>query len=498
MSSPWHVDALEGAVDRGVEHVRDAQTRLVGNLDTPELLEGLARCIVGDVAVTRQLVRERAHVAGALYIVLAAQRVNADARPADIAGDHREVGDRHDGGRALAVFGDAEAVIDRAVAAGGIEPCRPTHQFGRDAGIGLGRFRAVIGLSDEGCPVLIFRPVAAFADEGLVGEALRNDDMRQRRQNGNVGAGLQRQVIGCFDMRRAHDIGAARIDDDQLCALTQTLLQPRSKDWMAVRRVGADDHRNVGELDRIEVLRAGRGAEGLAEAVAGRRVADAGAGVDIVVAETGAHQLLHQIGLFVGAARRGDAADRIAAILILDAPELRGHMRIGLLPGHFAPGIGDLLADHRVEDAIPMVRVAIGKPALDAGMAAVGLAVLPRHHAHQFLAAHLRLERAADAAIGAGGDDGMLRLADLDHRLFRQRRRRAGLDAGAAGDAFRRHEVFGHACGNAAVETTAADRQRERALHFLAGAHAARADDAFRRIIGEVGVGFVLRHAIWR
>ena len=78
----------------------------------------------GDVAVARQLVREGAHVAGALDVVLAAQRVHADAGAADIAGRHGEVGDRHDGGRALAVLGDAEAVIDRAVAAGGIEPRR--------------------------------------------------------------------------------------------------------------------------------------------------------------------------------------------------------------------------------------------------------------------------------------------------------------------------------------------------------------------------------------
>jgi DNA-binding transcriptional LysR family regulator len=36
---------------------------------------------------------------------------------------------------------------------------------------------------------------------------------------------------------------------------------------------------------------------------------NAGAGIDVVVAETGADQLLHQIGFFVGAAGRRDAAD---------------------------------------------------------------------------------------------------------------------------------------------------------------------------------------------
>ena len=68
------------------------------------------------------------------------------------------------------------------------------------------------------------------------------------------------------------------------------------------------------------------------EAVAGRRVADARAGVDIVVAEAGADQLLHQIGFFVGAARRGDAADGVAAVFGLDALELGGGVRERLVP----------------------------------------------------------------------------------------------------------------------------------------------------------------------
>ena len=53
-------------------------------------------------------------------------------------------------------------------------------------------------------------------------------------------------------------------------------------------------------------------------------------------------------------------------------------------------------------------------------------------------------------------------------------------------------ECFVHAGGHAAVEAAAGDRQREGALHLLAGAHAAIADDALRRIVGEIGVRLVL------
>ena len=108
---------------RGVEHVGDAQARLGDRAARSTAASNMcAHRVVGDVAVAGELVRERAHVAGALHVVLAAQRVHADAVAADVAGRHGEVGHAHDHGRALAVLGDAEAVIDRAIAAGRVEP----------------------------------------------------------------------------------------------------------------------------------------------------------------------------------------------------------------------------------------------------------------------------------------------------------------------------------------------------------------------------------------
>ncbi len=88
----------------------------------------------------------------------------------------------------------------------------------------------------------------------------------------------------------------------------------------------------------------------------------------------------------------------------------------------------------------------------------------------------------------------MLGLADRYHRFFGQRRRRAGLHAGATGDAFGINETLVHARGDARAKTAALDGQREGALHLLTGIHATGADDAFGRVIGEIGIGLVLRH----
>ena len=138
-----------------------------------------------------------------------------------------------------------------------------------------------------------------------------------------------------------------------------------------------------------------------------------------------------------------------------------------------------------------MRRVAPGEAALHARVAVVRLPVLERHHAHHFVALQLGLEGAAHAAVGAGRDHAALGLPHFDDRLFHQRVGRAGLDAGAAGDALRIHEQ--HVAGrDLRGEAAAADGQRERALDFLAGAHAARADDALRRVEAEVRVRFVL------
>src|SRR5215470_10171148 len=118
------------------------------------------------------------------------------------------------------------------------------------------------------------------------------------------------------------------------------------------------------------------------------------AGIDVVVAEAGADQLLDQECFFIGAARRRDAANGVLAVLGLDALELGSRIAEGLVPRYFAPGVRDFLADHRLEDALFMGRVAPGKPALDARVAAIALAIFVGDHADQLVTAHFRLERA--------------------------------------------------------------------------------------------------------
>ncbi len=287
----------------------------------------------------------------------------------------------------------------------------------------------------------------------------------------------------------AHPVFGSQMKQRLRAGARLIVVDPRRIDLVRTPHIQADYHLKLRPGTNVAVLNSLAHVivtEGLSQAVAGGRMAHACAGVHVVVPEPGAHELLHQVGFLVGAARGGNATDRMRAVCLLDALELAGDVRERLAPAHRLPRVGDFRADHRRGDAVRMAGVADREAALDAGMAVVGVAVLVRHHAHDFLALHLGAEAAADAAVGAGGGDAVLGLAALDQRVLAQRGGGAGLHAGAAGHALGAEEILVLAGRHFRVETAALDGQREGALHLVAGAHAARADDALGRIEGEV------------
>src|SRR5690606_37435617 len=162
-----------------------------------------------------------------------------------------------------------------------------------------------------------------------------------------------------------------------------------------------------------------------------------------------------------------------------------------LLPGHFLPGVGDLLANHGVQDSILVRGVTPGETTFHAGVATIGLAVFPGRHANDLVALHFGLEATTHAAVSAGGDDGVFGLTQVDYRFLHQRRRGAGLDAGTAGDAVTAQKIIILAGSDARLKAALVYGQRESALYFLTGTYAAIADNAFAGVIGKVRIGVV-------
>src|SRR5262249_35084807 len=159
------------------------------------------------------------------------------------------------------------------------------------------------------------------------------------------------------------EIDPARIDDDYLRAFADALLHTRSEHRMRIRRVGAADEHDVAVRDRVEILCAGRSPERGVQAITGRRMADARAGVDIVVAEGSADHLLNEVRFLIRAARGGDTSNAAAAIFGLDALEFGRRVIDRLVPRDLFPGLGNGLADHRLGDAFFVCGIAPGKAA---------------------------------------------------------------------------------------------------------------------------------------
>ena len=67
--------------------------------------------------------------------------------------------------------------------------------------------------------------------------------MRERIDDRDVRARPQLQVIVRLDVRGAHEVDRARVDDDELRALAQPALQLRAEHRVAVGRVRADRRR---------------------------------------------------------------------------------------------------------------------------------------------------------------------------------------------------------------------------------------------------------------
>ena len=110
-----------------------------GWMVTPQACSYLrARLVVAlDVLEARQLVRDRAHVAAALHVVLAAQRVEARAVAADVAGQQRQVDQAEDVVDRVVVLGDAERPADHRAVGVRVGVRRLADQIGRHAGFAL-------------------------------------------------------------------------------------------------------------------------------------------------------------------------------------------------------------------------------------------------------------------------------------------------------------------------------------------------------------------------
>ena len=106
------VEALELAVLDGADHLVIVEAVGGGKCDAPVGFELRADVGVVDLLIAGEDVGHGAEVAGALHVVVAAQRIGAGAGPHVVAGDEKQIGDGGGGVGAAAVLRDAHGEED--------------------------------------------------------------------------------------------------------------------------------------------------------------------------------------------------------------------------------------------------------------------------------------------------------------------------------------------------------------------------------------------------
>ena len=219
------------------------------------------------------------------------------------------------------MFGDTEAIVDRRIPGSGKASGPPAQLVGGNACRGFRRFGRVLRINNKIAPLVKRLGFAALGNEGLVLQTLGHDHMGHGVDESHIASRSDLEVllvVGTVgSVRRIEQVDLPGIGHDQLGALTQAAAQAGGKHRMAVSWVSANHQGQIGVLDGVEILSAGRLTQGLLQSVSGGRVANPRAGVDIVIGKRSAHQLLDQESFLVGTAGRRNGRDGLYAVVLL-------------------------------------------------------------------------------------------------------------------------------------------------------------------------------------
>ncbi len=313
---------------RLVHDFNDGVTGFFVEFRVPEVLEPLVRGRVVHPLVVGKHHGDQAGVAGALHVVLAAQRVQAGAGLADLPG-HGGQGDQ-----ATRVVGAVDMLADAHAPQnhGSFGLRKRTGNLAQGPGRNPANRRH--GLGAVSLDVFPERFVIAGApvDEVLVHQALLDHRMDQCIEHGHVGVGLELQRAPGVPA----DIGDARIGQHDPGALLRGIFHPGGGHGMVGRGIGADHKYQVGMRNVVDLVAHRRRAHALQQGRHAGGMAQPRAVVHVVGAEAGAHQLLEQVSLFVAALGRAKTGQRLAAITIAQAPEPAGRQTQRLFPARFA------------------------------------------------------------------------------------------------------------------------------------------------------------------
>jgi hypothetical protein len=344
--------------------------------------------LVDDLLVAGEDDRERAHVAGALDVVLATQRVHAGAGLAQVAEEHLDVRHRLDVVDTGGVLGDAHRVEDRT----GLRSAEPfgglLEALDRDTGDLRDVLKAVSVLHDDFLEFLVV--LRALRDELLVLPAVLDDLLHQAVQDSNVAAGDERHV----EIGLAGGCGVARVGVDDLCTVLLRLDNLAADERVLLEGVGAEDEEALRFGDVEDRVGHRTRAEGARKTGDGGRVAEPGAVVDVPGLHDAAGELHHQVVLFVrdpGRCERGKLVGLVGLELLCDQV-------VSLVPGRLDELA--VLLDERLRQAVGAVHELVGVGALRADLPLVDRGAAVRCCADNLPVLDDKVKTTACSAVG--------------------------------------------------------------------------------------------------
>ncbi len=225
----------------GVEHLAQVQATRWRDRDPPGGIEGRPERIILDVLEARQSVGQGSHVSAALDIVLAAQRIEAAAVAAHMAGEQRQRDERQDIVDGVVVLGDAQRPAQDGSFGRGVAVGQLADGFRGHTGLPFGPVQRAcldtlaIGLEAAGGPL----------DEGIIGQTGGDDLPSDRVGQGDVRADVDpKPQVGPFGRT-----GATRVDGDDASPVAHPAQQVMEEDRMGLPGVAAPQEHEIGLFD---------------------------------------------------------------------------------------------------------------------------------------------------------------------------------------------------------------------------------------------------------
>ena len=238
------VDARELTTVHRLEHVAQVPAVARDDRPAPRRLEPRpSRGVLYDVLEARQLVRDRAHVAPALDVVLAAQRIQPAAVDAHVPGQQAQVDERHDVVDGVVVLGDPEGPADHGAVGLRVGVRDLADHAGRHAGHGRAALERPVGHAlGVGLEVL-----GGTRDERVVLQVVRDDLAGDRVRQGDVRAHVDTEP----EIAERRRLGPARVDDDQPRPALDPAQDVVEEDGVRRAGVRAPQQHEVGVLDLL-------------------------------------------------------------------------------------------------------------------------------------------------------------------------------------------------------------------------------------------------------